>query len=38
MCDFLESLFNETSKPKKKEKVEKFFAACRFQSDKSLHY
>ena len=33
ISDFLESVFRESSKPKKKEKSERFLAACRSQMD-----
>ena len=29
LCEFFESVSNETSKPKKKEKLDRFFVACR---------
>ena len=29
LCEFFESISNETSKPKKREKLDRFFVACR---------
>ena len=35
VCDFLEVISNEPSKPKKKEKAERFLAVCRSTMEKS---